>query len=397
MSHHPLRAAAQQTVFELFRDAKPGTPLLYHGFRRAHDLVAHCKEIARRSDLDEDDLEVLLLAAWFRDACYATGPDGDRERSIALARDFLEKNGQSDLAEAVAACISGGSDGDGAVDRSDRDKILHDAHLVPLATDRYVEDAGLLRVELEHKRKKPFTDVEWTQECIKYLESHSYSTRYAQLQYNGGRSANLARLYRLVDKQADEARELKAAGDKDKKAIGKTIESMFQYMTRLQVNLVIMADRRTSTMVHVNAIMISIVVGLLLRRSDSAETLASMRLIVPTLILLAVNLAVVFISILSMRSARSSLARAEAPIHDGNLLAFTNETPMTLGEYTERMTRLIPDEDELRKTMINQLYFVRKVLIRRQHWLRITYDVFIGGLAVALLAFGIALFTTRGR
>ena len=42
-------------------------------------------------------------------------------------------------------------------------------------------------------------------------------------------------------------------------------------------------------------------------------------------------------------------------------------------------------------------YFVRKVLIARHRWLRITYDVFIGGLAVALLAFAIALLTTHGR
>ncbi len=396
MSHHPLRAAAQKAVFELFRDAK--TPLLYHGFRRTRDLVAHCKEIARRSDLDDDDLEVLILAAWFRDACYATGPDADRQRSIAIMREFLANQGQSDLAEAVAACIEQAAAGNGAADLSDRDKILHDARLVPLASDTYVEDAELLRTELEHRgRRKPYSDVDWTQECIKYLEEHSYSTRYAQLEYNPGRCANLVRLNKIVNKQAEVVKEQKEKEEQESRATSKIIESMFYSMSRLQVNLVIMADRRTSTMVHVNAIMISIIVGLLLRKPDSAETLASMRLIVPTLILLAVNLAVVLMSVLSMRSTRAALARAEMSDHDKNLLAFTNDTPMSLEEYTTRMERLVQDENELRKTMMGQLYFVRKILIARHRWLRITYDVFIGGLLVAVVAFAIALLSARGH
>ena len=40
---------------------------------------------------------------------------------------------------------------------------------------------------------------------------------------------------------------------------------------------------------------------------------------------------------------------------------------------------------------MEHLYFVRKMLLDRQRALRITYDVFIYGLAFSLLVFAVAL------
>ena len=152
------------------------------------------------------------------------------------------------------------------------------------------------------------------------------------------------------------------------------------------MGLVGLADRRTSTMIHVNAIMISIVVGLLFRRVDSERYL-----IVPTLVLLVVNLVVIFVSIYSMRAARSSLSGEEAQAHDSNLLAFTNDSSVSLQEYAARINHLALDVPALQKTMIEQMYFVRKMLLARQRAMRLTYDVFIYGLAVSVLVFAVAL------
>src|SRR5207248_1237539 len=147
-----------------------------------------------------------------------------------------------------------------------------------------------------------------------------------------------------------------------------------------------LADRRTSTMIHVNAIMISFVIAPLLRRLDSERYL-----IVPTLFLLTVNLVAIFVSIYSMRSARSSLAHEEAQRHEANLLVFTNLEPVSLQEYLDRMNRLALDVPGLQKSMLEHLYFVRKLLVERQRALRITYDVFIYGLALSVLVFVVAL------
>src|SRR5438067_463175 len=301
---------ASEHVFALFRSAPPDNPLVYHGFKRTRELVGACKDIAKGVKLENGDVEPLLLAAWFHDAGYAVGLDGDVSRSAELLHTFLEKAGEPpELREAASASLAASQSNGGSA--SPRDEVLRDALLTPLASENYIEDAELLRLELERRKGKLYSDVDWTQECISFLENHQYRTRYAQLEYNGGRTANLVRLHKILRRQVEEAAEQRAEQAKVSKGVGKTVESVFYYLTKIQVGLVALADRRTSRMIHVNAIMISIVIGLLLRRLESERYL-----IVPTLFLLTVNLVAIFVSIYSMRSARSSLAREEAQRHE---------------------------------------------------------------------------------
>ena len=67
MSKHdaPIVRLAAQHVFQIFRDARPDNPLVFHNFGRARALVDACREIAEGAKLDDGDIPVLLLAAWF--------------------------------------------------------------------------------------------------------------------------------------------------------------------------------------------------------------------------------------------------------------------------------------------------------------------------------------------
>ena len=394
MSKHKsdLLRAASEHVFTLFRNAKPDNPLVFHGFRRTRELVDACKDVADGARLDDKDFEPLLLAAWFHDAGYAAGPDGNHDRSVELLRDFLRDQKQpQELSDAAVACLTRGGNGVPAQGAGLREDVLHDAVLVSLATKTYLEDSELLRLEFERRKGKLYSDIDWTQNCIAFFESHPFRTRYAQLEYNAQRAANLVKLHKQLRKQVEEAAEERAEQAKASKSVGKTVESIFYYLTRLQVGLVNLADRRTSTMIHVNAIMISIIVGLLFRRVDSERYL-----IFPTLVLLTVNLIVIFVSIYSMRSARSTLRGEDARAHEQNLLAFTNDSSVTLSEYEARINHLALDVPALQKSMIEQMYFVRKMLLARQRAMRLTYDIFIYGLAISIVVFAIALLGGRG-
>ncbi len=377
---------ASEHVFELFRSAKPEVPLVYHGFRRTRELVDACKDVAKGCKLADGDVDVVLLAAWFHDAGFAAGFDADRRRSVEICREFLVRHeGRKSLADRVIACLDGP---DGARRQPERalQDVLHDGLLIQLAHKNYLEDSELLRLELERRKGRLYSDVEGTQHCISFIDSHPYRTRYAQLEYNDRRAANLVRLHKMLRRQVEEAGEERAEQAKISKGVGKTVESIFYYLTKIQVGLVGLADRRTSTMIHVNAIMISIVIGLLLRRIESERYLLA-----PTLVLLMVNLVAIFVSIYSMRSARASMLRDEARVHDANLLLFTNDVALSLPEYFERMNRMALDVPGLQKAMIEHLYFVRRMLSDRQRALRITYDIFIYGLALSLIVFAVAL------
>jgi len=116
-------------------------------------------------------------------------------------------------------------------------------------------------------------------------------------------------------------------------------------------------------------------------------------LIVPTIVLLCVNLAVVIMSILSMRAARERRQyRDDAAAHDGNLLLVFSDMKISLPDYLERMNRLVADEPVLQRAMFESLYFGRNLIIHRRRALQLTYDIFIYGLAISLVLFMFAIF-----
>lgn len=72
---------------------------------------------------------------------------------------------------------------------------------------------------------------------------------------------------------------------------------------------------------------------------------------------------------------------------------FTNDTPVTYSTFAERMSELIRDPPQLQSTMIQHMYLIRSMLLGRARALSITYGMFIYGLAIAVLAFAVALIT----
>jgi hypothetical protein len=216
-------------------------------------------------------------------------------------------------------------------------EVLHDALLSPLADKDLIEQAELFRLEQERRTGKQVFDVEWTRQCIAYVEGHGYRTRYAQLEYDSGREANLMRLYKLLRKQEAELAEQKAGEEKVAKGAGKTVESVFYFLTKMTVQVMV--------------------------------------------------LVVIFIAVYSMRlkPRRPEVSGG----HGSNVFVF--DASVSLQQYQESMGALALDGPLMQKAMIDQLYFSRILLNERARALRLTYDVFIYGLACALAVFAFVL------
>jgi hypothetical protein len=390
---HIVRGAREH-VFTLFRGAADGVGLEYHHFARTREIVDACKEIAKGSDLDGEAREAALLGAWFYDACYATGSD-DHAKSLELCVRFLEEQqARHPSREQIAACL-GGLDGadpvtpaDGApVDDVTPSDILHDARLAVLAARDYVERAELLRFELHHRSGRTFSDVEWTQHCIAFFGAHPYRTRFAQLAYGSGRAANLARLQKQLRKQQRDAEQERADDESSAtKRVARNAEHLYYQFTRNQIGVMSLADRRTSTMIHVNAIMISVVLALLSRRIETDRDL-----LLPAVFLLSVNLMVVLLSISSMRAAKVKMSAEEALARDANVLSFFNEKPVSLSDYSKQMCELVADAPLFQQKVVEHIYFTRNLLAQRGKALRLTYSVFIYGITLAVVGFVVVL------
>ena len=377
---------ASEHVFSLFREEQASAAVAFHGFKHSRDVVSAAKGIAKGSDLDGGDTRTVLLAAWFVDAAYAVAPDGQRRNGAELARDFLQRSGQPEsLIDDVTTCIEAApSPAHGEL----LHEVLHDALLSPLADKGFIRKAELYRLDQDRRMGKRFTDTEWTERCIAFFEAHPYRTRYAQLEFERGREANLVRLHKRLRKQKERTALQKSdEAMKVAKGAGKTVENVFYSLTKMTLQLMAIADRRTATMIHVNALMISAVLTLLVRKLDTNRYLLA-----PTLVLLAVNIVVIFIAVWSMRNRRAGPVQAGSHAPSNHAAAiFALNADVSLEQYQEAMNVIAADGAMLQKTMVEQLYARRTILSQRTRGLRATYDAFIYGLAFSLAVFAFVL------
>jgi hypothetical protein len=74
-----------------------------------------------------------------------------------------------------------------------------------------------------------------------------------------------------------------------------------------------------------------------------------------------------------------------------NLLFFGNFHRSSLEDFDWGMREMMNDSDYLYGSMIKDLYFLGKVLGKKYEYLRLAYTVFMWGLIVSVLAYGIAI------
>lgn len=87
-SGNSLLDAAEKHVREFFKQ-KISPDFVFHDLPHTEKVVESVIEIGQGYQLDEQEMEILQLAAWFHDAGYDQGPDEHEERSARYARDFL--------------------------------------------------------------------------------------------------------------------------------------------------------------------------------------------------------------------------------------------------------------------------------------------------------------------
>lgn len=86
---------AEDFVFRLLKD-KLSNSFLYHNFSHTLSVVNAVKEILDSEIREEEERELLLLAAWFHDTGYCEGAIDHEERSAKIASDFLSEKGYDD-------------------------------------------------------------------------------------------------------------------------------------------------------------------------------------------------------------------------------------------------------------------------------------------------------------
>jgi len=174
-----LLEETEQTVTELF-NTQVNPVFIFHNLAHTQWVVNAAKEIMSWYRLTQEEQFVVLIAAWFHDTGFSAGRmEGHEWESIKIATTFLRQHEETeDIISQVASCIEATKIPQQPL--TVPAKIVCDADLFHLGTDEFPVATELLRQESEQYFGRSFSQQEWDQGNINFLQAHHYFTGYCR-------------------------------------------------------------------------------------------------------------------------------------------------------------------------------------------------------------------------
>ncbi len=394
MNYKNLSEQVQNHVQALFHQ-RNYPALLYHNLNHTENVVAAAVQIAGHYQLNDRDFFVVTAACWFHDIGYLDQQAGHEQNGARQAADFLGplQVSNTDI-DAIRQCILATRLPQHATNLPEQ--IVCDADFFHFGTDAFTENNKLMRKEVRAVYGTDISKDDWRDKTIELLQKHHYYTEYCRILLEPKKQENLVQ---LLTKQHDYEKEepAKYPQPKEKPATDapskkndrpeKGIETMFRISSNNSQRLSDMADNKSHIIITVNSIIISVVVSLLLRKLDKNDYL-----MIPAMMLLVVSLVAIVLSILAARPniPNGTFTQEDLDKKKVNLLFFGNFYHMNIERYTEGMRMVMDDRDFLYDTLIRDVYSQGVVLGRKYKLLRASYNVFMYGLILSVIAFIIA-------
>jgi len=370
-------------VVQLLTDRLPDS-IEFHTAEHAKYVAENSAFIGKNCGLNDDEINLVKLCAWFHDTGYIIDPENHEEESVRLAVEFLVSNGvDNTIIAQVKNCIL--STGIPQQPKDLISEVLCDADLMHLSEDDYFDRIEKMRKEWINLTGKKISKQKFHKMSKKFFQQHEYHTGFAKETLQPKKEKNLQRLLKEIT-MLQEKKEKKASEKKQKKSKGysRGVESMFRNTARMQINLSSIADNKSNILISVNAIIISITTTVLVSRFEETPNI-----ILPTLIFLSFSLVTIVFAILSTRPHISSGTFDKNAIKQNkvNLLFFGNFYNMELEDYEWALGELMKNDEDLYSIMIQDQYSLGKVLAKKYKLLRIAYNVFMFGIIISVLSF----------
>jgi predicted metal-dependent HD superfamily phosphohydrolase len=390
---------AEVFVCKLLKD-KLSDLFTYHNINHTKNVVQAVEILCSGEALNQSDRETALLAAWFHDTGYINGCNNHELSSVIIVTDFLKGKGKSiEYIDKVSKLITATTFD--YVPHSILEKIIRDADYSHFASPDYLSVCELLRTEWKSTQKKSFSDLEWAVENYRiFFNCHKYYTGFAMANWNSLKEKNIQLIRNKINTiEAQMDKMPIVSKDKKKKEKSKKpdrgIDTLFRITLSNHTRLSGIADSKANILLSVNAIIISIALSSLIPKLDSAN---NAHLVVPTFIMLIFSVISIIFAILSTRPkvTRGIFTRQDIEDRKVNLLFFGNFYKMPLEEYEWAINEMMKDNEYLYNSLIKDLYFLGLVLEKKYRLLRITYNIFMIGIIISVIAFVFAFYTAKG-
>lgn len=172
--------------------------ITFHTLEHTKHVVSSAGIIGRASKLSAQQLDTVLIAAWFHDVGYVNGAKDHEVRSSLIAMNMLATWGADiNMITNVSRSILATRHPQHPTDLLG--KVLCDADFSYLASAQYELHFLKLNKELAATHGVQLTDRVWHQRNIEFLKSHHYFTEYGKDILDRRKKINLTKLLRQVD------------------------------------------------------------------------------------------------------------------------------------------------------------------------------------------------------
>jgi predicted metal-dependent HD superfamily phosphohydrolase len=371
--------------------------LVFHNFPHTMRVVRVADSIAAEMGLSKQERSLVHLSAWFNDIGYEHGEKDHETVSATHARKFFESKGLSkEDVSAIESTI--------LTTRSPQQpqhvlgRILCDADMFHLGDHSYLEKLELLRAETAFTHGTSYSDQQWLELNVNQLTHHYYFTAFARKNFEKEKRNNLIKLraeLAIIKNALPERERQPVSFDEDKNIFDlstkfdRGVETLFKTTSQNHMNLSSMADGKANILISINSIILSVVWSLVITKLDTNR-----HLILPTIVLIMVCLTTIVLAILSTRPKimQGTFTAAQVVRREANLLFFGNFHSMELGEYKSAVKELMIDKEYLYESLIQDIFYMGKVLARKYKYITWAYNVFMIGLTVSIITMIISFY-----
>ena len=374
----------------------------YHDWGHTQFVYDNAEKLSELEGIDEHNRFLLLLAVIFHDSGFVIQSDDHETHSKEIADKFLqEKVIAIEDRQKILAIIESTrmtSPANTAIEA-----IMCDADLANLGDESFFQKGKKLRQEWSELNNKKYDEKAWLKNNIAFLKSHEYKTPSGNKTYSDQKEKNLSQLQQHLKEMSKESKKVKSKKHKtDEQGAEAKYEPFFdmkgaQVMIkttmRNQIDLTSIADNKANIMLTVNALILSIALP-----EFTSQVSENKLILIPMILLTLTCLSSMFYATLVTRPIAmkgDSEIKGDAR-KNLNLFFFGNFYKMNFPKFKEGMISIFDEEEVLDNAVLMDLFYLGKSLGKKYARLRITYTIFIAGIALSFLAFLLVLIFSLG-
>ncbi len=165
----------------------------YHNLQHNESVADAAVDLCDAMGIGESDTLEVILAAWFHDVGYTEGLENHEKRGCLHARVFLEEQKVREEyirnVERLIVATDINSKPSGVLEL-----IIRDADLHYLGENKFEHFSSMLRKEWELLQSEYYSEIQWLELNLSFLENHAYFTPAAKAFYNGQKEKNIQQI-----------------------------------------------------------------------------------------------------------------------------------------------------------------------------------------------------------